>query len=55
MDTESVAISVGLPPESSGKIAAMYFDIFSRKLSAVLGRRSSTTASASLLPTGVNS
>ncbi|CAB1081682.1 hypothetical protein JY97_09435 [Alkalispirochaeta odontotermitis] len=39
MDTESVAISVGLPPESSGKIAAMYFDIFSRKLSAVLGRR----------------
>lgn len=39
MDTESVYISVGLPPDSSAKIAAMYFDIFSRKLGAVLGRR----------------
>jgi GNAT superfamily N-acetyltransferase len=39
MDTESVNISVGLPPDSTAKIAAMYFDIFSRKLGAVLGRR----------------
>lgn len=39
MDTESVNISVGMPPDSSAKIAAMYFDIFSRKLGAVLGRR----------------
>jgi ribosomal protein S18 acetylase RimI-like enzyme len=39
MDTENVNISVGLPPNSTPKIAAMYFDIFSRKLGAVLGRR----------------
>lgn len=39
MDTESVNISAGLPPDSSAKIAAMYFDIFSRKLGSVLGRR----------------
>ncbi|MGD8763792.1 MAG: hypothetical protein PVG87_15890, partial [Desulfobacteraceae bacterium] len=32
-------ISIGLPPASSAKIAALYFDIFSRKLGAVLGRR----------------
>jgi ribosomal protein S18 acetylase RimI-like enzyme len=39
MDAESVHISVGLPPASSAKIAALYFDIFSRKLGLVLGRR----------------
>ena len=39
MDTESVNISVAMPPDSSAKIAAMYFDIFSRKLGAVLGRQ----------------
>jgi ribosomal protein S18 acetylase RimI-like enzyme len=39
MVAESVNISVGLPPASSAKIAALYFDIFSRKLGAVLGRR----------------
>jgi ribosomal protein S18 acetylase RimI-like enzyme len=39
MDAESVNISIDLPPASSEKIAAMYFDIFSRKLGAVLGRR----------------
>ena len=39
MDTENWNISVGLPPESTVKIAKLYFDIFSRKLSAVLGRR----------------
>ena len=36
MDTENVNISVGMPPDSSAKIAAMYFDIFSRKLGVVL-------------------
>lgn len=39
MDAESLNISIGLPPASSAKIAALYFDIFSRKLGAVLGRR----------------
>jgi GNAT superfamily N-acetyltransferase len=39
MDAESVHISVGLPPSSSAKIAALYFDIFSRKIGMVLGRR----------------
>ena len=39
MDAESLNISVGLPPASSAKVAALYFDIFSRKLGAVLGRR----------------
>ena len=39
MEAISVNISIGLPPDSSTKIAAMYFDIFSRKLGAVLGRR----------------
>jgi ribosomal protein S18 acetylase RimI-like enzyme len=39
MDSESVNISIGLPSDSSAKIAALYFDIFSRKLGAVLGRR----------------
>ena len=39
MDTESLNISVSLPPDSTKKAAAMYFDIFSRKLGAVLGRR----------------
>lgn len=39
MDSESVNISVGLPPASSKKIAALYFDIFRRKLGTVLGRR----------------
>ena len=32
-------MSMGLLPGSSAKIARMYFDIFSRKLGAVLGRR----------------
>lgn len=39
MSGKSVNISVGLPPESSAKVAELYFDIFSRKLSSVLGRR----------------
>lgn len=39
MDTESVNIAVGLPPNSSGKIAEMYFDVFNRKLASLLGRR----------------
>jgi len=39
MLAENVNISIGLPPDSSAEIAAMYLDIFSRKLYAVLGRR----------------
>ncbi len=51
MDTESVHISVGLPPSSSTKIAAMYFDIFSRKLGAVLGRRAAVSLIADHIST----
>lgn len=39
MLAENVNISIGLPPDSSATIAAMYLDIFSRKLHAVLGHR----------------
>lgn len=39
MGAESVNISVGLPPSAVAKIAALYFDIFPRKLGLVLGRR----------------
>ena len=43
MDVKGVNISIGLPPDSSAKIAAMYFDIFTRKLGAVLGRRTAVS------------
>ncbi len=43
MVIESLNISIGLPAVSSAKIAAMYFNIFSRKLGAVLGHRAAVS------------
>ena len=39
MGAQGVNISVGLPPSAVAKIAALYFEIFQRKLGLVLGRR----------------
>ncbi len=39
MDTGRLNISSDLPPDNTTKIAELYFDIFNRKLTSVLGRR----------------
>ena len=39
MQAEGVNISLGLPSSAAAEAAALYFDIFPRKLGLVLGRR----------------
>ena len=46
MQTENVNIVLGLPASAATEVAALYFDIFPRKLGVALGRRKGRMAPA---------